>query len=106
MLYRFRSAACGDLIMLGPQGDRLLRLLGRDAAPQGIIEPSAMAAAIAALQDAIAAEATEAGGTEAAAGEADAADRDAAISLRRRLWPMVEMLRRAQSADKPIVWGV
>jgi hypothetical protein len=26
--------------------------------------------------------------------------------LRRRLWPMVEMIRRAQAADEPVVWGV
>ena len=28
------------------------------------------------------------------------------IALRRRLWPMVEMIRRAQAADEPVVWGV
>jgi hypothetical protein len=26
--------------------------------------------------------------------------------LRRRLWPMVEMIRRAQAAGEPVVWGV
>ena len=28
------------------------------------------------------------------------------VSLRQRVWPLVEMLRRAQRADVPIVWGV
>ena len=30
MIYKFRSPATGDVIMLGPQGDQLLRLIGRD----------------------------------------------------------------------------
>ncbi len=28
------------------------------------------------------------------------------VILRQRLWPMIEMLRRAQAADTPVVWGV
>jgi hypothetical protein len=55
MIYKFKSKASGDLVMLGPHGDRLLRLLGREPAAQGIIEPSAMPQAIAALEAAIAA---------------------------------------------------
>jgi hypothetical protein len=45
MLYKFRSKAAGDLIMLGPQGDQLLRLLGREPARQGIIEARCCGAA-------------------------------------------------------------
>ena len=28
------------------------------------------------------------------------------VALRQRLWPLVEMLRRAQAAGEPVVWGV
>jgi hypothetical protein len=28
------------------------------------------------------------------------------VSLRRRVWPMVEMMKRAQAGNEPIVWGV
>jgi hypothetical protein len=28
------------------------------------------------------------------------------VALRQRLWPMIDMLRRAQQADEPVVWGV
>ncbi len=99
MIYKFKSQATGDVIMLGPNGDELLRLSGREPAPKGIIEPGAMAAAIAALEAAVAAE-------EAA--PADDADDNAprAISLRQRVWPMVEMLKRALPAEQPVVWGV
>ncbi|MCW5609950.1 MAG: DUF1840 domain-containing protein [Rubrivivax sp.] len=112
MIYKFKSPATGDLIMLGPHGDQLLRLVGREPAPQGIIEPAAMPAAIAALRQAI--EQDEAGPAEPRptgepAGTPDAADDDAPqrrVGLRQRLWPMVEMLRRAHAEDAPVVWGV
>jgi hypothetical protein len=98
MIYKFKSPAAGDVIMLQPQGEQLLRVLGREPAAQGIIEPAAMPAAIAALQAAI-------DGAESP-GPDDKDGKDAAVGLRQRLWPMVEMLRRAQAAEAPVVWGV
>ena len=128
MIYKFKSKATGDLIMLGPHGDQVLRLMGREPAAQGIIEPAALPAALAALQDAVAAEgaarsgaaggsatvtatATAVGGKADTAIAADAAadaDEDAprGVALRQRVWPMVEMLRRALAADVAVVWGV
>ncbi|MFM7705164.1 MAG: DUF1840 domain-containing protein [Rubrivivax sp.] len=117
MIYRFKSRAAGDLLMLGPHGDALLRALGREPSARGIIEPASMPAAQAALQAAI--EADEAlraarlqgNGAEAptpqedSAGPGEATARDG-VSLRQRWWPMVEMLRRAQAAGEPVVWGV
>jgi hypothetical protein len=101
MIYKFKSKASGDVIMLAPQGDRMLRLIGREPAPKGIIEPAAMAAAIAALEAAIAD--VEADGE--APEEGTPAD-ESPVSLRRRLWPMIDMLRRAADAGVPVVWGV
>ena len=105
MIYKFRSKAAGDTLMLGPQGDQFLRAIGREPAAKGIIEVAAMPAALAALQQAI--DQDEA--ARAQRSEEDAALEAAGIdpvSLRRRLWPMVEMIRRAQAADEPVVWGV
>ena len=109
MIYKFKSAASGDLIMLGPQGDQLLRLLGREPAAKGIIEVAAMAHVLDALQAAIAAEeqAARAVAVPTAAGDEAAAEpAQPVVGLRQRLWPMVEMLRRCQAAAEPIVWGV
>jgi Domain of unknown function (DUF1840) len=97
MIYRFKSAATGDLIMLAPNGDQMLRILGREPAAQGIIEVAAMPAAIAALLAAIAREETP---------PEDEDERLPPVGLRQRLWPMIEMLRRAQAADAAVVWGV
>jgi len=104
MIYKFRSKASGDLIMLGPHGDQVLRLLGRDPAPTGIIEPADLPAALAALQGAIAVEAEPAAGT--GRDDRDEADAPRAVALRQRVWPMIEMLRRAQAAAVAVVWGV
>jgi len=98
MLYKFKSKASGDVIMLGPNGDQMLRILGREPAPKGIIEVADQAAAIAALEAAVAAD-------EATARSGDPLPPDR-VSLRQRVWPLVEMLKRAQRAQVPIVWGV
>jgi hypothetical protein len=105
MIYKFRSKAAGDTVMLGPQGDQFLRAMGREPSAQGIIEVAAMPAALTALQQAI--EQDDAARAQQPADEAllEAAGQDP-IALRRRLWPMVEMIRRAQAADEPVVWGV
>ena len=102
MIYKFKSPATGDLIMLGPQGDQMLRVIGREPAAQGIIEVAAMAAALAALQAAVAGEESPAPTPAPSSDEAAAPD----VGLRQRLWPMVELLRRAQAAKVAVVWGV
>jgi hypothetical protein len=103
MIYKFHSKATGDVIMLGPNGDQMLRLIGRDPAAKGIIEPPSMPAAVAALEAAIAAD--EAARAESKAKSDDDKPADA-VALRPRMWPMIEMLKRAHRADEPIVWGV
>ncbi|WP_395701721.1 DUF1840 domain-containing protein [Aquabacterium sp.] len=107
MIYKFKSKAAGDLIMLGPNGDAMLRAIGREPEPKGIIEPAAMAAAISGIERAIAEdEAARAEAEREAAAEGRTLKPAEGIGLRQRLWPMAEMLRRAQAAEQPIVWGV
>lgn len=108
MLYKFKSKATGDLIMLEANGDRVMRILGREPAAQGILEVAAMPGALAALEAAVAAD--EAAGTGAGPAGSDAADEAAdpaaRVSLRQRVWPLVETIRRAHAAGADIVWGV
>ncbi len=100
MMYKFKSKATGDLIMTQPVGDRVLSLIGKPPAPQGIIEVDQMAAAIGALEAAVAAE------TPRPVNDADdASPRADTVSLRQRVWPMVDMLKRALADKQPIVWG-
>jgi hypothetical protein len=103
MLYKFKSPAAGDVIMLGPQGDQALRILGREPAAKGIFEVADMPGLQAALQVAIDAELPQAAD---AAGDKDDSAGKPAVGLRQRLWPLLDMLRRCQAAREPIVWGV
>jgi len=105
MIYKFKCKATGDVIMLGPNGDQLLRLLGREPAAKGIIEVGAMPAAIAALEAAVAAAEAQPP-AKADNDEDDGPTPGRSVGLRQRVWPMVEMLKRARAEGEPIVWGV
>ena len=104
-MYRFKSKADGDLIMMAPVGDQILRILGREPAARGIIEVAALPAAIRALEEAIAA--AELARREARRSDEDDDERGAeAVGLAQRAWPMLEMMRRSLAEHADIVWGV
>ena len=107
MIYKFKSKAAGDVIMTGPAGDDVLRLIGKAAGAQGIIESGNMAAAIAALEQAVAADekAREQADSEAKA-EGKKPGAHEGVSLRQRAWPLVEMMKRSMAEQADIVWGV
>lgn len=104
MHYVFKSRADADLIMMPGAGDQLLRIVGKEPAPRGIIELAAIPAAIDALEQAIAAE-------DRAARPADARDEDdpnvgMRVGLRQRAWPMLQMMKRSIAERSDIVWGL
>ena len=107
MLYKFKSKATGDLIMLEPQGQQILKILGKTPGPKGILEPAEMPAAIAALQAAVQREeaAREQAIAEAQA-KGEATPRAEGIALRQRVVPFIDMLRRAHAEEADVVWGV
>jgi cyclopropane-fatty-acyl-phospholipid synthase len=113
MLYKFKSKATGDLIMLEPQGKHILKLIGKESGAKGIILPNEMLAAIDALNAAVlqeelaiqaAKDASNGEGNDAAA--APITDGPRTISLKQRVVPFIDMLRRAHAEDKEVVWGV
>jgi len=107
MLYKFRSKAGGDVIMMGPTGDEMLRLMGREPSAQGIITKADMAAAVAALEKAVSDdEAAFARGVEEAKAAGEAAPKRSGIQLRQRAWPLVELMRHAQRENQDLTWGV
>ena len=109
-MYKFKSRAAGDLIMLEPNGRQILDILGRsDAASlaQGILLPEHMPEAIDKLQAAVQAdEDHKAQLIQEAQAKGEAPPRFEGISLRQRVVPFVEMLQRCHQAEKEIVWGV
>ena len=107
MLYKFKSKAAGDLIMLEPNGRRVLEIIGKDPGPKGIIQSEEIGAALSALEAAVAREEAEHKAlAEEAKAKGDVPPRFDAVSLRQRAVPFVDMLRRCQQAGKDIVWGV
>ncbi|CAN5382235.1 hypothetical protein BH09PSE5_BH09PSE5_27480 [soil metagenome] len=107
MIYKFKSKASGDVIMMGPSGDQLLGIIGKSPAPSGIVQVADMTAAVAAIEKAIA---LDEAAFEAARKEAEAAGqklpaRDG-VSLKQRAWPLLELLKRSQSGGADVVWGV
>lgn len=111
MTYLFKSKAAGDVLMLGPSGDQLLRIIGKEPAAKGIIEPAALPAAIRAIEAAITQdEARPAPAAPTQAGEAGTAvqgeGEEEGVSLRQRAWPLLEMMRTAQAAAESIAWGI
>ena len=103
MMYKFKSKATGDLVMTQLVAERVLSLIGKPAGAQGIIEVDQIPAAIGALETAVAAEQPQPGGDAGPAGSGFGPDR---VGLRQRVWPMVEMMKRALAEREPIVWGV
>lgn len=109
MLYKFKSRATADLILLEPHGRRLLQAMGKEPAPQGIVTVAQIPAVIAALEAAVAMD--ERSRAEAAqADEVDEAQpRDSEqdmVTLRQRAAPFLDMLRRSAADGQDVVWGV
>ncbi len=99
MLYKFKSKASGDLIMLEANGRRVLEIIGKEPGPKGIILPEQMPAAVAALQAAITLE--ESHDKESP----DTAPHDG-LGLRQRALPFIDMLQRNHQAGHEVVWGI
>ena len=107
MLYKFKSKAAGDLIMLEPNGRRVLQIIGKEAGPKGIILPEQIPGAIDALEAAVAREeADQKALSDQAMANGETPPRNEAVSLRQRAVPFLDMLRRCQKAGEEIVWGV
>lgn len=107
MLYKFKSKAAGDLIMLEPNGRRVLEIIGKETGPQGIILPEDMPGATQKLEAAIAREDAEhQAAIEEAKAKGQVPPQFDSVSLRQRAVPFLDMLKRCEQAGKEIVWGV
>jgi hypothetical protein len=107
MIYKFRSKADSDLYMNAGPAERILSIIGKQPGPQGIIEPAEIPAAIAALEAAVQEEEqARKAAQEAAAADGQATSAPQPIGLKQRAWPFIQMLKRCQQADTPVVWGV
>lgn len=105
MLYKFKSRATADLIMLEPQGRQIVSIIGKTPGPSGIVTATQIPAAIAALEAAVAAEEAQPPVEDDQDDESTREDRQNAVRLRQRAAPFIDMLRRSAAEDADVVWG-
>lgn len=108
MAYRFKSRATGDMVMLDQTARQVLDILGKDTQGPGILLPEQMPAAVAALQAAVQqAEADRAHQVQEAEAKGERVpEPESSVSLRMRVAPLIEMIRRSEAEKAEIVWGV
>jgi Domain of unknown function (DUF1840) len=105
MIYKFKSQAAADVIMLRLNGDQMLNIVGKEPSAQGIITVAQIPAAIAALEAAVVThEAAQARRAEQPQMEVDV--EGDSVRLRDRAAPFIELLRSSAQAGKDVVWGV
>ena len=111
MLYKFKSKGTGDVIMLQPNGQRVLEIIGKHTAAEpsvkGILLPEQMPQALEALKNAVLQEETQQKDAIAQAlAENLPPPRFDAIGLRQRTLPLMDMIRQCLKEDEAITWGV
>jgi hypothetical protein len=106
----FKSAATADVIYFGDVARRMMELMGKDAADQGIVTVEQLPAALARLRAAVEEDKErhhrlvqeEERGTETAEGGGTRP----AVSLTQRALPLLALLEESLREKKPVVWGV
>ena len=107
MIYKFKSQAAGDVIMLRSTGDQMLAIVGREPTPQGIITVAQIPAALAALEAACSThEATPALQQVPEPPEDKVEGEGDKVTLRHRATPLIDLLKTSAQAGKDVVWGV
>ncbi|MDI9232650.1 DUF1840 domain-containing protein [Limnohabitans lacus] len=109
MLFKFKSAAASDLIMLEADGRKLLKIMLGDDPVKGIVLAADIPARIAALEAAVAQdEALRQQHAEQSASdqENDEAVVLDAVRLSQRATPMLKLLARSLAEQSDVVWGV
>ena len=106
MIYKFKSQADADVIMLELNGDQMLSIIGKEPSAQGIVTVAQIPAAVRALEAAIIThEAAESQAVEHPPSTELSAVGDS-VRLRARAAPLIELLRNSAKAGKDVVWGV
>ena len=109
MIVIFKSAAAGDVIMFGDVAHRLMKIMGKDVTPKGIVTIEQLPGAIALLEAAIAEDRKQ----SAKVAEEDRPMMESGggaarpfVTLAQRAVPLLELLSLAQKKKKPVTWGV
>ena len=111
MLFKFKSKATSDLIMLEADASRLLKIILGDDPVKGIVQAKDLPSAIAALELAVAKDESDRKQRadkllSLVSGEDDDPVPLNSVSLAQRAAPMLKMLKRCVDEDSDVVWGI
>ena len=110
MIITFQSQAAGDVMMFGDVAKKLMELMGKTPADQGIVTVEQLPAAIADLKAAVADDKSKHAGLQEEDLPAFEETPDGAkrtyVSLARRAIPLIELLEWSLKKQVPVVWGV
>jgi cyclopropane-fatty-acyl-phospholipid synthase len=105
MIYKFKSQAAAEVIMLQANGDQMLSIIGKEPSVQGIVTVDQIPAAIAALEAAI--EVHEAAVAKRREHPELVVEVEGdSVRLRDRAAPFIDLLKTSAQAGKDVVWGV
>ena len=106
MLYRFKSQATEDIVMMEGNARQLLDIVGKGSS-KGIITAAELPGAISALEAALSKDAAANRHNRdsfAVEDHDDPAEREH-VGLHQRAAPLLSMFRRAQAAGKDVYWN-
>ncbi|MDL5031368.1 DUF1840 domain-containing protein [Pelomonas sp. APW6] len=104
-MFRFKSKAAADVIYMPDAAQQVLAALGREPAREGIIELADLPAAQRALLAAVEAdEAAFAGLVAEAEAQGEPAPRRQGVTLKQRVWPLLDMLRLSEAERADVIW--
>lgn len=109
MLFKFKSQAASDLIMLEADARKLLQIMLGDDSVKGIVLAQDIPRCITALQEAVLQdEEARKRQVEKAADDGDDSDGVVldAVRLSQRATPMLKLLERSRAEASDVVWGV
>ncbi len=100
MLVTFSCPDCADITMFGDVALRLLDLMGQSGKVPGALPAEDVPRALARLESAV-----ETDEQTSEPEESDDADDEAAVSLSRRAWPLIDMLKTAVRSKCSVAWN-
>ncbi len=110
MIYQFRSKAGPDVIMLTDLTRRIFDAMGRNLENRGILTPDQIPSLISKLEEAIALDLKDLQMNKGSHQEHNQNEIDLPPNnkdrLGQRAFPFLMLMKQANSAHEPIVWGV
>lgn len=109
----FRSNVAADITMFAVNAQRIFEIIGRPESPRGVITAAQVPDALLRLTAAVEQEKEQLKammGTQFASEGSEQPNADQLLvrggTLSRRAFPLIEMLREAQSKNADVTWGV